>query len=233
MFFVAALATGLLVALFVLAQQSRSEADKASCRSHLMQLGLAMHNYLAANGTFPPAYVADSQGRPMHSWRVLILPYLEGGLPDDVYREYDFTEPWDGPNNRRLIERIPYVYQCPHNRKAPLGMTSYVAIVGDESAWPRNMGRAPLEFKDGLSNTVLVAETADRTIPWTEPRDIDFAKMDFFVDAASGYGVGSSHRGSATVLLADGRVRHLPASISPTVLKGLLTVAGGEPVSPP
>ena len=67
-------------------------------RNNLRQIALALQSYHQANGCFPPAYVADKNGKPMHSWRVLILPYL--GF-DDLYKAYDFTEPWDGPNNKK------------------------------------------------------------------------------------------------------------------------------------
>jgi hypothetical protein len=40
---------------------------------------LAVANYEFANGAFPPPFLADASGRPMHSWRVLILPFLEQG----------------------------------------------------------------------------------------------------------------------------------------------------------
>src|SRR5688572_33251458 len=48
---------------------------------------------------FPPAYVADSNGTPMHSWRVLILPYIEA---NHIYDRYDQTQPWDSATNRQL-----------------------------------------------------------------------------------------------------------------------------------
>ena len=57
----------------------------------------ALQAYHQANGCFPPAYIADKNGKPMHSWRVLILPYLDY---DDLYKAYDFSEPWDGPKNK-------------------------------------------------------------------------------------------------------------------------------------
>ncbi|HZW34640.1 MAG TPA: DUF1559 domain-containing protein [Isosphaeraceae bacterium] len=45
------------------------------------------------------SYIADATGKPMHGWRVLILPFLEQSA---VYNQYDFSEPWDGPNNPRM-----------------------------------------------------------------------------------------------------------------------------------
>src|SRR5205807_8143584 len=47
------------------------------CRWNLMQIGFALHQYHDEYGSFPPAYIADEQGRPIHSWRMLLLPYMD------------------------------------------------------------------------------------------------------------------------------------------------------------
>jgi prepilin-type processing-associated H-X9-DG protein len=90
-----------------------------------------------------------------------------------------------------------------------------------------------LEIKDGLSNTIMIAETTGQAIPWTEPRDIDFDDFDFIINGPTGHGIGSTHRRGANVLLSDGSVRFVPQYLDSKVLRGLLTVAGGEQVSPP
>src|SRR5690606_17767117 len=78
---------GILVALLLPAVQSaRETARRVQCANNLKQIGLAMHNYMDVNGAFPPAYLADSDGKPMHSWRVLILPYMEHR---SLYDRYD------------------------------------------------------------------------------------------------------------------------------------------------
>ena len=71
-----------------------------------------MHDYHGKNKHFAPAYVADENGKPMHSWRVLLLPMLE---QQALYESYDFDEPWNGPNNSRLLAQTPPSYQCPQN----------------------------------------------------------------------------------------------------------------------
>src|SRR6476661_8060061 len=106
-----------LVALLLPAvQQAREAARRSQCKNNLKQIGLALHNYHDVNGCFPPAYIADENGKPMHSWRVLILPYLDQAA---LHTEYNFSEPWDGPNNSRLLARRPAVYACPSHGNAP------------------------------------------------------------------------------------------------------------------
>ncbi len=92
---------GILIGLLLPAVQSaRESAPCAQCSNNMHNITLALLNYEAKFHSFPPAYVADKNGRPMHSWRVLILPFLEY---DDLYKQYNFNEPWDGPNNRKLL----------------------------------------------------------------------------------------------------------------------------------
>ena len=84
-------------------------------------------------GCFPPAYIADQDGRPMHSWRVLLLPF-----PDQpaLYDAYNFSEPWNGPNNRKLADQIGRIYLRSGLDSDQAGTTSFVAVVGSETAWP-------------------------------------------------------------------------------------------------
>ena len=68
----------------------------------------------------------------MHSWRVLLLPFLDG---QPLYDEYDFSEPWNGPNNSKLASRRPATFLL-HGIKDPGGtMTNYLAVVGAGTAW--------------------------------------------------------------------------------------------------
>lgn len=142
-----------------------------ACKNNLRQIGLALYTYHEVYDTFPPAYVADENGRPMHSWRVLILPYIE---EESLYEKYDFNEPWDGPHNSRLLTRMPFLYECPsaiRNRKEASSYTSYLAVVGPRTAWPGPVGRGLREFQDGVSNTILVVETNSSEVPWMKPYD--------------------------------------------------------------
>jgi hypothetical protein len=221
-----------------------SEAHrKADCQNHLKRIGLALQNYLSVYGTFPPAYIADSHGRLMHSWRVLILPYAEkwdnSSHYQEIYDAYDFSEPWDGPDNRRLLERMPDIYRCPSDSYAPPGTTNYVAVIGNETAWPFSASRAASEFTDGLATTLLVVETTDRNIPWLAPIDLDFTYFDPRINPPSKYGIASQHAarqrwpGGAMALIADGAVRYFDDKTDPALIRALLTVAGGEPVTFP
>lgn len=105
---VCALLSNLLVTWVI--QPKMVAGWEQGCQANLRAIGLALQAYHADHGCYPPAYMADASGRPLHSWRVLILPYL--GEPE-LFRAYRFDEPWDGPNNARLATWMPELYQCP------------------------------------------------------------------------------------------------------------------------
>ena len=129
-------------------KEAREAARHSQCRSNFSQLMMGLINYHETYKCLPPAYIADEDGKPMHSWRVLILPFIDG---QDVYDLYDFSEPWDGPNNRRLANKGHLnLLQCPSgsNLEATL-MTDYVVVVGPETAFPGSRSVCFDDFHDG------------------------------------------------------------------------------------
>jgi hypothetical protein len=234
--------------LFVLLSQamgysSRSAVRRMTCANHLKEIALALHNYHDAYGTFPPAYVADSNGRPMHSWRVLLLPFLE---EKTLYEQYAFDEPWDGPNNRQLLPRMPQVYACPSavavsetGQGQPTYHTSYVAVVGPTTVWPGTVPRSFSEIRDGTSNTALLIEIDNSTIPWLEPRDLAFDAA-LAVTAAADPVFTGNHRsesffyeyaGGRQLVLVDGSVRYVSQGVGRHIWAGLFGVDDGIPWS--
>src|SRR5262249_19251820 len=91
-------------------RQAREAARRSQCTNNLKQIGLAMHDYHRAHGTFPPAYSTSPDGKPLLSWRVHILPFLGQKA---LYDEFHKDEPWDSEHNKTLISRMPAVYTCP------------------------------------------------------------------------------------------------------------------------
>jgi hypothetical protein len=209
----------------------RTRSPSGRCGDHLKLLAVALQNYHDVYDTFPPAYIADSSGKPMHSWRVLILPFAE---QKDLYDAYNFNEPWDGPNNSKLHSlRPPAYFGCPSSHKQqPTGETNYVAIVGPQTMWPGEKATKLADFADGMSNTIMVVEVTDSGIHWMEPRDLHVVQMPMAVNPAKGTGISSAHPDGAQAVFADGRTEYLPNGLPSESLLGLLTIAGGEPPLP-
>jgi hypothetical protein len=212
----------------------REAGRRAHCLSRLKQIGIALHNYHDQHGAFPPAWLPDENGKPAHSWRILILPYLG---EDALYRAYRFDEPWDGPNNSKLAAQMPFYYRCPSDYSSDgTGMTSYVAVVGPETAWPAPDRSGYGDFVlDGLAHTLMVVETTDSGIHWMEPRDLTMDEVLAAIEDPKDLGkpgIRSYHADAmAYVGYADGSVRFLDlAALDRDTLRAHLTRAGGERV---
>jgi hypothetical protein len=183
---------------------------------------LAVANYVDVHKYYPPAFLTDKQGKPAHSWRVLLLPYIEG---NDVYMEYNFDEPWNGPNNSKLSSRMPRVYALHGEERPGNTTTNYLAVVGDETIWQGSRGVKVAAVKDGTSNTILIVENKGAEVHWMEPRDLSFAQMDFTLNSPNGI---STRFVEPAVSMADGSVRALTKETTPDILRAMLTVNGGE-----
>ena len=225
---VALLVMLVLVALVLPAvRAAREAARRAQCSCNLCGLKLAIHNYHETYGVLPPAYVADANGRPMHSWRVLILPFLEQAT---FYKQYDFSEPWDGPNNIKLLDHMPNYYACPSRSSGPTNLTSYTVISGQGTMFPGSKSAKFADVTDGLANTLMVVEVADVKIPWTAPVDLDIGTMSLRVNDPIRPGISSPHPGGANTAFGDGKYVFLREDIPEETLRALITVAGGEAV---
>ena len=207
------------------------------CSNNLKQIAIALHNYHDVYKSFPPAYIADENGRRMHSWRVLILPFLE---QQPLYDAYRFDEPWDGPNNRKLLTHMSRAYSCSSHQPSSFAQThtSYLAVVGNNTAWPGQRAIGFSDILDGSSSSLLVCETSDPQVSWMEPTDIDYAdaielltsrdpnrcsghiSRTFFYEWSHG----------RNVALADGSVHFLIYGIEADDARRLLTINDGAPL---
>jgi hypothetical protein len=210
---------------------AREAARRGQCRNHLKQLALALHNYHDVYGQFPPAFVPDQDGRPMHSWRVLILPFIEQYA---LYQQYDFEEPWDGPNNRRLLSLMPFgFYQCPSDvRTGRSEWTSYVAVVDARAAWPGSTSTKFSDFSGGTAMAILVLEDQSQEIPWMEPRDLTLEQAVSVLSSHDPQFAGVhrhddsfyEYRGVRQAAFADGSVRALSDGLPRDLVTGWLRI---------
>lgn len=149
--------------------------------SQMRNILIAMHNYHADFGKLPEDY-RDKNGKPLLSWRVALLPYLE---QDHLWKGFRTDEPWDSPHNKKLLERMPSVYRRPEAdaplfapAKAAPGShawnTPYLApaLPGSAFAEAKPLTLGKLTQGDGTSNTVALVEVNDeQAATWTKPED--------------------------------------------------------------
>ncbi len=213
----------------------RMPSYRAQCANRVKQIALALNLYCDDYGSFPPAYIPDSNGAPLHSWRVLLLPYLD---QSGLFDEYDFDEAWNGPNNRKLLGRRPQVYSCPGNtnRLAETDTNSdFVAVVGSRTVWPGPVGRKTREISDATSATLLIVEASAEGIPWTKPQDLTIAEaIPLLTSIAPERTGGHQSEGFFTVQFSgrcvatvDGRTEFVPYGFARNDWLRLLTIDDG------
>ena len=212
---------------------AREAARFTHCRTNLKQIELALHNYHDTHGCFPPAVIYGPDGKPWHSWRVLIRPFLEAS---PFYSRYRFDEPWDGPNNRRLreeydgyTERFGSVLHCPSDESDGTH-TSYLAVIGEGTMWPQDGTATLADAADGTESVIQVVEVSGSGVHWMEPKDLRLDAMSFRLNSADD-AIRSGHVGAgwlrdgplrANVAFTDGSVRPLDADTRPETIRSLL-----------
>jgi prepilin-type processing-associated H-X9-DG protein len=197
-------------------------AGRAQDQNNLKQLALAMHNYHDTYNGFPPAAVCDKRGKPMLSWRVLLLPYVE---QDHVYKQFKLDEPWDSTHNKAVFDKnpMPKVFQLPGTPDGEK-LTHYQVFVKNGALFDPLQATKIQSITDGTSNTVLIA-TAAKGVPWTKPDDLEFDPK------ADPRTLLKMDTNGCNVAFADGSVRFLAKTIDPDVLKAIITKGGGEAVN--
>ena len=182
--------------------------------NNLKQIGLGIHNYSDTNGGTMPTNQLSKDKKPLLSWRVQILQYMDH---DALHGQFKLDEPWDSEHNKRLIDKMPALY-APVRGKADKGMTFYQAI-GGPKGWLKPGANLPAAFLDGTSNTFLVVEAA-RPVIWTRPDDLEF-------DGTTVPHLGGMFDGKFHALFGDGSVRRFRKDAPADALKVLIDPADG------
>jgi len=226
----------LIALLLPSVQSSRESARRAACSNNLKQIGLALHNYHAAHGQFPPAAIgpADVPRERQFSWFVAILPYLE---QQALYNSLRLDLPCDHPDNAALLQVSLMNWICPsspYQTEEELSKTAYVAITGaDSTLGPGRVdgvigtdkGLAIGDIVDGTSNTIVVAEVTDGG-PWFAAGPGTARRIDDWIEKKS----WSHHVGGGLFLFADGSARFVSSNIDPQTLRHLATARGLDPL---
>jgi prepilin-type processing-associated H-X9-DG protein len=168
----------------------------------------------------PPAYTVDAAGKPLHSWRTLILPYIE---KKKLYDEIDLSKPWDNPVNRAAYETNLSFYHCPSGN-AGKSQTTYLAVVAPGGCFQPTEPRTLSEITDGTSRTLIVIEVPDeQTVHWMSPHD---ASEELILNL---FKKGKPpHPNGTMAAFVDGHTFLLPRNTTPEVLRALISVAGND-----
>jgi hypothetical protein len=192
---------------------------QARSLNNLQQLALAFHSYAdrEVTHTFPAA-----EWRSGLSWRVALLRYL-GPEEAALYSQFKLDEPWNGPNNTKLLAKMPQVFRHPTAPADPTGgMTYYKVFTGPNTPFNGKVGpRLPAAFQDGTSNTFLIVESGT-PVPWTKPEDIPY-------DPSKPLPTLGLTPGRFFAVMADGRAVIVDSRVlTEKTFRALITPAGNE-----
>jgi Protein of unknown function (DUF1559) len=187
--------------------------------NNLKQLGLGLHIYHDSKGKMPPPAIVDKAGKPLLSWRVALLPYVE---QEKLYREFKLDEPWDSEHNKKLIAKMPSTYEPPNVKLDEPGGTLYQLFVGP-GAYRQGLSFA--KVTDGLSQTIFVTEAAEPVI-WTKPEDMSYDPKKPLPKLGGQFG------GDFYVAMMDGAVKLVPKTVSEASLRAAITPDGNDTLPP-
>lgn len=239
-------------------------AQMTLAQNRLEQVSRALHHYHDHYRAFPITGIefgppSESEPQPIHnerlSWRVRVLRYLEMKDSLELYELFNLDEPWDSPQNKRLIDKMPDVFRTP-GRSSPPGTTRVQAIVypravdgmkhidqelisqyGGSTVFDNarrssgrvlriNVGGVKItQITDGTLNTLAIVE-ADEPVIWTKPDDWELHLDD------PQRGLGNVRFSGFFGVNAAGDVHFLPSSLDDDTLRRLFVINDGFEIEP-
>jgi hypothetical protein len=180
-------------------------------------------NYESAYRIFPPAFTVDADGNKLHSWRTLILPYLD---QQELYDTIDLSKPWDAPENAaaRAVEIEAFE---PYDIKLPATQTLYHVVNHDQGIFNAEIQTPESSIAD--RETIMVVQAAKtQAVHWMQPDEYSLHDLvDISATNASGVN-GVTHIALSDVSVHTIQLQDLPAE----QITGLVTINGGEPPIP-
>lgn len=210
-----------LACLFLPVTRSAGPAARRSqCKNNLKQIALALYNYESTYGALPPACTVDADGKPLHSWRTLILPFLDR---PQLYKTIDLSKPWNDPANAEAYQSRILGYECP-SADCPENHTTYLAVVTSNGCFRQTEPRQFSEISDAHGETLMVIEVAaEQSVHWMSPMDAgERTVIGFGPDSSQAHAVGMH------AAFVDGSVRLLEAEMPAAKRRALTSIAGND-----
>ncbi len=189
-------------------------------RNQFKQILLAAHNYHDTYRCFPDNDGGRDDNKGNLSWRVHLLPFIDGGAA--LYERFHLDEKWDSEHNKTLIDEMPDVFLTPGVKEK--GKTSIHGVVGENMVMSGEQAIRIRDITDGTSNTIMIVEAGpDKADTWTKPGGIKYQEGPPSVTLGK---VGKTF----TIGMCDGSARAVPGDLDADTFSRLLTYNGGEVV---
>jgi prepilin-type processing-associated H-X9-DG protein len=212
---------GVLIGFLLPARRTVGPAGRrAQCQSNMHNIGLALLGYEHEHGALPPAHTVDANGKPLHSWRTLILPYLE---EQELYQTIDLSKPWNDPANAKARETSIPIFRCAE-ATGPRNTTTFLAIAGPNGCLVPGKPRRLTDITDSHASTLMVIEAGEENaVPWMAPVDADESLV-----LSLGPNTKLHHAEGMNACFVDGAVRFLTAKIPAKVRRALMSISGND-----
>jgi hypothetical protein len=215
-----------ITTLWVGVPMLRKKASVAAQRAdseNLKSITNALNAYAAKYGTYPTPVVKDDKGKPLYSWRVLILPFMgyEG-----LYQRFQLDQAHDSIANLTLLREMPKEYGSSFTASRSGSQTNYALLVGPSTLFPSS---GPLGPSDAEPMTILLVETLEGIATWTEPKDID-TTVGFQIGARPMRDIGGIHSECALIGTTEGEVYSIPSATPQLTLDAMMSPANGEAI---
>lgn len=200
-------------------------ADDSRNRRHnirsMMKLYQGMSAYEREHGRLPAAAISNKDGKPLLSWRVAILPYINH---DALYRQFKLDEPWDSEHNLKLLPKIPEIITTMGAKTKEDYVTAYRVFTGPDTAFDGKEGLKLEDLTDGRDTTLLLVEAAE-AVPWTKPEELPY-------DATKPLPkLGGALREQFPIITANGAGHYLPLRFNHDLFRALITRNDGKAVT--
>lgn len=202
----------------------RTASQRQQSMRNLRQINSGLINYEAGFGRFPTQAIRSKDGKPLLSWRVAILPYIE---ELELYNEFKLDQSWDSEHNKKLIDKMPAIYMHPSGVVKAKGHTLYMAPICKGSILASEQGMKVAEVTDGTSRTVMIVEAnPDKAVVWTKPDDLNVDLEKPLV------GLGDIWNDGILVCFCDDHTALLKPAIDPETVRRLFQANDGKDVDP-
>ncbi|MDO5579641.1 MAG: hypothetical protein Q4G69_00765 [Planctomycetia bacterium] len=144
-------------------------------RNQLARLGQYFSAYFSKNNAYPPIAIKDAKGTPLLSWRVALLPAL-GPQGEELYKQFKLDEPWNGPNNIKLLEKMPAIYQS-INPGQPSSKTTFQIFSSPNTPFGKKPVGLAIKDLDNPGKTLMIVSTLpEKAVEWTKPESLEYKK---------------------------------------------------------
>lgn len=210
-----------VLALILPGLRSPRPGGRTQCMNNLKNIAIALISYSEEHrGALPPAYTVDKDGKPLHSWRTLILPYLD---QEALYEKIDLTKPWDDAANAGARKTGMEVFLCPA-AVLPTNKTTYLAVVAPGGCFGPTEPRPISEITDGCGETLMLIEVDPaHAVHWMAPQDADEQLVLSLRTAGK-----LPHSQRLNVAFVDGSVRIIEADMPVAELQAMISIAGND-----